>query len=89
MKACQAVENPDEIRGRIAVMERGECMFIDKVGVTAKEWAAILNQHSKVPFILFNGDGLLFLLLPSLSLLKFQARHIMAAGAVGGIVIGE
>ncbi len=32
-KACQTIENPDSLKGKIAFIERGECMFIDKVRV--------------------------------------------------------
>ena len=46
-KGCDTLKNPDEIHGKIAILERGGCMFIDK------------------------------------------ARLLQAAGAVGGIVIGE
>lgn len=31
MKACSSLTNAEELKHRIAVMERGECMFIDKV----------------------------------------------------------
>ena len=30
IKGCETFRNLDDIRGRIAIMERGECMFIDK-----------------------------------------------------------
>lgn len=31
IKACSFVSNAEELKHRIAIMERGECMFIDKV----------------------------------------------------------
>ena len=30
-RACKDIENSADIGGRIAVVERGDCMFIDKV----------------------------------------------------------
>lgn len=30
-KACSSLANAEELKHRIAVIERGECMFIDKV----------------------------------------------------------
>ena len=30
-KACTSIANAEELKHRIAVIERGECMFIDKV----------------------------------------------------------
>uniref|UniRef100_A0A0A9Y3V7 alpha-1,2-Mannosidase n=1 Tax=Lygus hesperus TaxID=30085 RepID=A0A0A9Y3V7_LYGHE len=45
LKACGKISNPSSISGRIAIVQRGDCMFIDK------------------------------------------ARHIMEAGAIGGIVM--
>jgi len=30
-KGCSSLTNPEELKHRIAVLERGECMFIDKV----------------------------------------------------------
>jgi len=44
-RACVPLENPDDVKGKIAVIERGDCMFIDK------------------------------------------ARHLQAAGAIGGVVV--
>lgn len=31
-KGCTSITNGDRIRGKIAILERGDCMFIDKVG---------------------------------------------------------
>ena len=31
IKACSSLANTEELKHRIAVIERGECMFIDKV----------------------------------------------------------
>jgi len=31
IKACSSLVNAEELKHRIAVIERGECMFIDKV----------------------------------------------------------
>ena len=31
IKACSSLANAEELKHRIAVIERGECMFIDKV----------------------------------------------------------
>ena len=30
-KGCATLSNADDLKHRIAVLERGECMFIDKV----------------------------------------------------------
>ena len=30
-KGCTKIENGDRISGKIAILERGDCMFIDKV----------------------------------------------------------
>ena len=30
-KGCTEITNPDRISGKIAILERGECMFVDKV----------------------------------------------------------
>ena len=32
-RACEAIVNQPELQGRIGVVERGDCMFIDKVCV--------------------------------------------------------
>ena len=32
IKACAAIENCLDIEGQIGIVERGECMFVDKVG---------------------------------------------------------
>lgn len=32
LRACEPLRNPDELRGRIVIVERGECMFVEKVG---------------------------------------------------------
>lgn len=36
LRACEQLTNEDEIAGTIAIIERGDCMFIEKVSkVTA------------------------------------------------------
>jgi hypothetical protein len=31
LKVCSSLKDADKMKGRIAVMERGDCMFIEKV----------------------------------------------------------
>lgn len=31
IKACGKLENGEEVKGKIVILERGECMFIEKV----------------------------------------------------------
>ena len=31
-RACQEIDNVQELVGRIAILERGDCKFVDKVG---------------------------------------------------------
>ena len=31
IKGCQPLETPEVVKGKIVLLERGECMFIDKV----------------------------------------------------------
>ena len=33
-KGCSEIINSDRVRGKIAILERGECMFVDKVGIS-------------------------------------------------------
>jgi mannosidase alpha-like ER degradation enhancer 3 len=47
LRACQTLAHPEQLVGKLVVVERGDCMFVDK------------------------------------------ARHLLAAGAIGGIVIGK
>lgn len=31
LRVCEDVLNPEHIRGRVAIVERGDCMFVEKV----------------------------------------------------------
>lgn len=31
LRACEALKNPEILKNRIVVVERGDCMFVDKV----------------------------------------------------------
>jgi mannosidase alpha-like ER degradation enhancer 3 len=33
LRVCGDVLNPEHVRGRIAIVERGDCMFVEKVRV--------------------------------------------------------
>jgi hypothetical protein len=33
IRACGDVLNPEHVRGRVAIVERGDCMFVEKVRV--------------------------------------------------------
>jgi mannosidase alpha-like ER degradation enhancer 3 len=32
LRVCGDLLNPERLSGRIAIMERGDCMFVEKVG---------------------------------------------------------
>ena len=38
-RACQALVNPEGVKDRIVIMERGDCMFIDKARILQGEGA--------------------------------------------------
>lgn len=35
LRACEQLKNEGEIRGKIVIIERGDCMFIEKVSLVA------------------------------------------------------
>jgi mannosidase alpha-like ER degradation enhancer 3 len=37
LRVCEDVLNPEHIRGRVAIVERGDCMFVEKVSDVFQE----------------------------------------------------
>lgn len=35
LRACESLQNADVLQGRIVIVERGECMFVEKVSFLA------------------------------------------------------
>ena len=61
-EACDTINNADEVKGKIVLMQRGGCMFIDKVRVAEKLGAvgAIIYNHrdgDTDKFFTMSGDG--------------------------------
>ncbi|PRD27241.1 UNVERIFIED_CONTAM: edem3 [Trichonephila clavipes] len=53
-KACSDIQNPDELKGRIAVVKRGSCMFIEKARNLEKAGAIATIVIEYLTFILLS-----------------------------------
>ena len=72
-KGCSSMTDPEAVKHRIVVMERGECMFIDKVRLHDQGLFVFVSLHYFKHRPCFPP----------------QVRNAQKAGAVGVIVIGE
>jgi hypothetical protein len=75
--ACQALINGAEVAGRIAVIDRGDCLFVEKVR-NAQDAGAIgviiVNNRSGLPPILGGSDN--SIVIPSVSMRRSDGRSI-------------
>lgn len=55
IRACQALEQP--VQGRVVVVERGDCMFVDKARIlqAAGAIAGIVIGESCTPHLQYSG----------------------------------
>jgi hypothetical protein len=38
LRACSDIKNKESLKGRIAIVQRGDCMFVDKVHLINWVW---------------------------------------------------
>ncbi|CAG9860867.1 unnamed protein product [Phyllotreta striolata] len=84
-RACEEPENAEKLRGKIAVMERGDCMFVEKVRRVQKAGAVgaiVLDTtpgtgagHS--PFFSMSGDGKNDVTIPAVFLFTEESSKLL------------
>ncbi len=87
LRACDPITNTDEVSGRIALVERGECAFVDKFrsAEAAGARAIIITDHqeSDAPAGM-NGSG--FVALPGVLVRKRDGDRMRESLAEGVVV---
>lgn len=86
-RACDDLTNGNLINGKIAIMERGDCMFIDKVRRVQKYGAiaAIIIDNTpgssiqSSPLFSMSGDGTDDIKIPAVFLFKQDATKLLLA----------
>nr|XP_023014026.1 ER degradation-enhancing alpha-mannosidase-like protein 3 isoform X1 [Leptinotarsa decemlineata]XP_023014028.1 ER degradation-enhancing alpha-mannosidase-like protein 3 isoform X2 [Leptinotarsa decemlineata] len=86
-RGCNNIEASDSIEGRIAIMERGDCMFVDKVRQVQKYGAVgaiILDNVSgssaaNSPMFSMSGDGTDDVEIPAVFLFSQEASKLLLA----------
>lgn len=86
-KACTDIENGNEIQGKIAIIERGDCMFVDKARNLQSKGAIggiVLDQaqgsSSEVTSLFaMSGDGTNDVTIPMVFLFWTQGRDLFEA----------
>ncbi|XP_064616048.1 ER degradation-enhancing alpha-mannosidase-like protein 3 [Liolophura sinensis] len=86
-KGCGPVENPDDLYGRIAILERGDCMFIDKARNIIKAGAigGIVIDHNAgsssetSPLFAMSGDGKQDVQIPMVFLFHKDGTELLEA----------
>uniref|UniRef100_A0A2M4BE78 alpha-1,2-Mannosidase n=1 Tax=Anopheles marajoara TaxID=58244 RepID=A0A2M4BE78_9DIPT len=87
IKLCSALKNTNEVRGKIVIMERGECTFVDKArrAQSAGAVAAIVFDNTPNTSInnqqmfAMSGDGKDDVQIPVVFLFTKEAEQLMAA----------
>lgn len=86
-KGCSNVDSIREIKGKIAIMERGDCMFVDKARRVQKAGAvgAIIIDNSAgssaaaSPMFSMSGDGADDVVIPTVFLFAEDASKLLLA----------
>ncbi|KAK7576581.1 hypothetical protein V9T40_012867 [Parthenolecanium corni] len=87
LRACEPLRNPDELRGRIVIVERGECMFVEKARKLEKAGAVggiivdnIADSSSDTwPLFAMSGDGKDDVNIPVVFLFTQEAKTLINA----------
>lgn len=86
-RGCAEILEPEIIKGKIAIMERGDCMFVDKVRRVQKHGAvgAIIvdnvpgSNSMSSPLFSMSGDGTEDVTIPSVFLFTQDASKLLLA----------
>lgn len=86
-KGCTDLNAPDEIKGKIAIVERGDCMFVDKARKVQKAGAvgAIIIDNvsgstaTSSPIFSMSGDGTNDVIIPTVFLFAEDASNLLLA----------
>lgn len=85
-KGCTPPNSPDEIKGKIAVVKRGDCMFVDKARNVQKAGAvgAIIidntaGSNAAVSIFSMSGDGTNDVVIPTVFLFADDASKLFLA----------
>lgn len=85
-KACTSINSPDEIKGKIAIVERGDCMFVDKARKVQKAGAvgAIIIDNTSAnsaaaSIFSMSGDGTDDVVIPTVFLFADDASKLLLA----------
>ncbi|VEN55361.1 unnamed protein product [Callosobruchus maculatus] len=86
-KGCEDLRVPDLVKDKIAIMERGDCMFIDKVRKVQRHGAvgAIIvdnvagSSAASSPMFSMSGDGNNDVKIPAVFLFKQDASKLLLA----------
>lgn len=86
-KGCSNLNSVDEIKGKIAIMERGDCMFVDKARRAQKAGAvgAIIIDNvpgstaATSPMFSMSGDGTDDVVIPAVLLFAEDASKLLLA----------
>ncbi len=87
--ACQSIDNGDELVGKIAVIRRGTCLFVEKVSAAQEEGAIAVIIINNVPggsITMGGSDNSINI--PTIMLSLEQGEAIMNALEEGDIVNG-
>ncbi|KAG5898085.1 hypothetical protein JTB14_001789 [Gonioctena quinquepunctata] len=86
-RGCDDITVPEFVKGRIAIMERGDCMFVDKVRKVQKHGAvgAIIldnvagSSSASSPMFSMSGDGSDDVKIPAVFLFNVEASKLLLA----------
>ncbi|KAJ8937753.1 hypothetical protein NQ318_006616 [Aromia moschata] len=86
-RGCGEIQNPHLVKGKIAIMERGVCMFIDKVRNIQKYGAAAAiivdntpsSSATSSPMFSMSGDGTDDITIPAVFLFSQDASKLLLA----------
>lgn len=87
LRACETLANPERLKGRIAVIERGDCIFVNKVRRAEEAGAIAVIVVDNTPgssamtssIFAMSGDGNNDVSIPAIFLFYEDASHLLKA----------
>ncbi|KAG1692971.1 ER degradation-enhancing alpha-mannosidase-like protein 3 [Nymphon striatum] len=84
-KACSAIANAHLVKGSIAIVQRGDCMFVEKARHIQKAGAIggiVFDNHADTssessPFFSMSGDGSTDITIPMIFLFSVEAQLLL------------
>lgn len=83
-RACKKIENAQEVRGHIAIVERSDCMFQEKAKFVQEAGAIGMividhefNKPSEAPFLMAKGENPIHIQFPAVFLYRLDAIKLI------------